>query len=1079
MTGNGSLRDIGNASVFGAATARSGGDVFNLNGKTLTIDQDTRYGLSGATAYSLGSITVSATLGGVLNIDGSKVRMVPFVQGSGTVTLGGTITCGSATAKVIGIQEHIAKPPVTTIAASVSLLMHMDGADNGATFTDFTGKAFTPSGNAQTKTATKKFGTASAYFDGAGDWISTPSHVGFDFNTGDLAVEFFINTTDAGANKTIINREWGASPYTGGWTITINAGKITVWNVAYSNATAMLISPLSYNDGQWHHVCWERYNGLNSLYIDGTRVISIANAGAVAAGAGALTIGNDVTFGAGARALVGYIDEVRIIKGSTPYRGANFTAPTAAFTDSTNGAVGWLKVTEWNGVAFPTTGTFTQAGYTFTMDGPDKAGFIEVVGDESSTITANRLGAVNITGEWFEVGTTTGVNTDTYQLPTNGSIQYYPAVWVETGVGTGVYEPYPCAGTLVAAASTATDAVRGKVCWASTAGVLRFGRDGTNAVGYTPTAGLKIRIPNILTANCTTAARTANVLPNATLATRYDFTTTGGGVINIDKALLNWYPSFAQAYSVNMSDVGISTQLSMSEVAQPINLTRVCVGQEAANAQFGLLMSLCFAGGTFNSCVFTSASLAASGRYVQSIADIAGFTFNNCKDYSFVFRANATTGAATITRAQNCTWNNQQIGLGQYALVTCTKLTFNNTVYHDCITTTGTTNAMSVWALSSNTAECTFNGLTFGGLTNVQPYTAIVAVNAAGCRDIKLRNIGTSPSSQLSLGSTNGTGTVLALANGAAAQDIKMQRVFASNTRTNLYSGDNSSTRISVENCMGDYADTPTLNMLNLLPRGIGCTNSVTGQTSIYGTVFTDTFASAVLGRIRVYCNEATSGYSITAGTPGFTGVGTIYMPTVGDQIIWEFPYYALGHTGFTTLTRTVGSVVGNWSWEMQYDKNDGTGWNGTWIDAAVNGNLTAITGIDPAKGVKLKFRITTLTASTSNTITTFCIETSSTAIAQANYYPLDLAPISLSGLQNGSDIIILQAGTTTEIVNINSNSGSTYSTTIDAGSYPSIDVCVYKQGYVPFSYRGLSVPSIGLDLPINQVADRNFYNPA
>lgn len=856
MAGNGTLRDIGNASVFGVTTARSGGDTYALNGKTLTIDQDTRYGLSGATTYSLGTITVSATLGGTINIDGRYVRLIPYNTGSGTITAGTLITVGSATAKVIGLYSAINTAPVLTGVAT-----------------------------------------------------------------------------------------------------------------------------------------------------------------------------------------------------------------------------GWIKVTEWNGVAFPTSGTYTQAGFTFTVTGADKAGWIEVVGDEASTITANRLGAVNITGEWFEVGTTTGTTTSTYQLPTNGSVQYYPAVWVETGTATGVYEPYPCAGSLVAAASTATDAVRGKVCWATTAGVLRLGHDGTNVVGYCPPAGRNIRIPNILTANCTTAARATNALPNATLATRYDFTTTGGGVINIDKALLTWYPSFAQAYSVSLTDVGIAEQLSMSEIAAPMTLTRVAVGQCAAQAQYGLLMSLCFAGGTFDNCIWTSASLAASGRYTKSITDISDFTFNNEKDYSFVIRGNATTGAANITRAIDCTWNNLQMGLGQYLLTTCNGLTFNNTVYHDCITTTATANPMSVWACASNTLNCKFDGLTFGGLTNVQPYTAILSVNAAGCANIKLRNIGTSPSSQLSLGATNATGTVCALATGAAAQDIKLQRIFTSLTRTNLYSGDNSSTRITVENCMGDYADVPVNAMLNVLCRGVGATPTYAGQVSVYGSHWFDHFTSTTVGRIAVLMNETTSLTSSQVSLSGgaaFTSAGGLYMPTVGMTATFTMPYFSLGHTGFANSALVMaGGTATNYTYAYQIDTGSGfSAWSAELTATALGTALNGVGAINPATGVKLKLRITTGTTN-ATAITSVYVITSSSAAAQANYYPLDTNTLSLTGLIPGSDVVILTSGTNTVINDVDANSGDSYSW-IYSGAQ-TVDVGVIKAGCVPLYIRNLSLTTTDSSLPIAQVVDRNY----
>lgn len=925
LAGNGTLRDIGNASVWGVATARTGGDTINTNGFTVTQDQDSRYGLSGTTSTTWGNITINASKGGKFVVDATKVWMIPFTGGSGTLTLGTQITIGGVTCNTIGIY------------------------------------------------------------------------------------------------------------------------------------TALNVAP------------------------------------------------------------------------------------------ATTGASGWLKVTNASGTP-GTISSGTYAGFTLTANGAAVRGFIEVNGDESAGFIGNRLGSVEIYGSWFEVGSTSGSSATTYQLPTNGSIQYYPAVYVDSdpvtitgaswssntatytcashnfvvgdevtiagvspsgynvtdvviiavtttsftialvgdpGVWTSggtakVLEAYPCAGSLVAAASTATDAIRGKVCWASTAGVLRFGSDGTNTVGYVPTAGRRIRIPNIITANNTTAARTANVLPNATLATRYDWTTTGGGVTIINKALLNWYPSFAQSYSVSLKYVGIATQLNISELASPLTAVRVCVGQEAANAQFGLLMSLNFAGGELNGCVFTSATLAASGRYILSLTDIYGFTFNNLKTYSFVLRGNATTGAATVTRAQACSWVSSTIGLGQFLLTTCKNLVFTNSTYFDCITTTGTANPMSVWACQTNCDTLKFDGLTFGGLTNVQPYTAILSINAAGCTNIKLRNIGTSPSSQLSLGSANQTGTVCVIATGAAASDVKLQRLFTSNTRTNLYSGDNSSTRISIENCMGDYADVPVNNMLNLVSKAVGSTPTYAAQTAVYGTHWFDHFTSATVGRIAILMNEPTaltvSQVTLTGGA-AFTAAGGLYMPTIGMTATFEMPYFALGHTLFTNSAAIMaGGTATNYNYNYSVDLNNGAGWSTmTTANYTTTTLATALNGLgalDPAKGVKLRIKITTSTTN-STAITSFYIITTSTAVAQGNYYPLDTNTVTFTGLPTGTDIVVLTAGTTTILSSIDANPTTSWSYTYSGAQ--SVDIGFIKPGYVVYYLRNLSLGTSDSSLPITLTADRNY----
>jgi hypothetical protein len=84
---------------------------------------------------------------------------------------------------------------------------------------------------------------------------------------------------------------------------------------------------------------------------------------------------------------------------------------------------------------------------------------------------------------------------------------------------------------------------------------------------------------------------------------------------------------------------------------------------------------------------------------------------------------------------------------------------------------------------------------------------------------------------------------------------------------------------------------------------------------------------------------------------------------------------------------------------------------------------------------------------------------------------------LQLTGLVSGSDIVILDAGTETERININANSGTTYNYVFSTGG--SVDICVYKQGYIPFSTRAYTLPATNGSLPIQQVADRNFSNPA
>lgn len=416
-------------------------------------------------------------------------------------------------------------------------------------------------------------------------------------------------------------------------------------------------------------------------------------------------------------------------------------APTAA--GAAMPAAGYIKIKQWNSIPYAA-GALTGIGANAT--GADVQGWIEIVGDEAGLCTVNRLNLFKIQGAYYEIGTTDGVRATTYQIPSNGTLQYHAGVEVETSAGSGVYEFYTCAGTLAAlAANIATDAVRGKVCWISSAGLLRFGHDGTNSTGgYIVPTGCKIRIANVFLANCTTAARTVNVLPNATLATRYEFATTGGGALEIDKASIGWYMNINQPFSVDLTNTGILTAAVFTEIASPIAWNNVNVGQEAANTQIALTINLSFAGGTIQNSIFARAAQAASGTYVSSFTDINGFDFTNCTFRSYIKAANATSGSINAIRAVDCTFTTTKLGGGRAFLTTCTDIPFTTTTYWDHpATTTPTAIPMYAFDIGANCLNCTFDGLTFGGLTLVQPYSGILNVGAAGCTNIKLRNLGT------------------------------------------------------------------------------------------------------------------------------------------------------------------------------------------------------------------------------------------------------------------------------------------------------------------------------------------------
>jgi hypothetical protein len=431
-------------------------------------------------------------------------------------------------------------------------------------------------------------------------------------------------------------------------------------------------------------------------------------------------------------------------------------APTAV--GAAMPASGFIKVKQWNDVAYAA-GALTGIGANAT--GPDVVGWIEIVGVESTTQTVPRLGQWLAYGDWFEVGTTTGNSASSYQLPVNGSaVVYQPAVQVETAPGSGVYEWWPCIGTKTAIANAfdKTTLPHNNVCWISTGGLLRFRNDGTNSAGGNlPESGRKIRIPNLIFNNCQSAGQTVNTVPNATLATRHDFTTTSSGAITMDKVMMNWYPSFTAAYSVIITNSAIMQTLLCSNIASTVTLDSVCLGQfdNLAAAQYSLQFQTCLAGGSVTDCIFTKANLGSSGHYNTFMQDCAGFDISNNKFIAFANRGNATTGSGTWNRVVDTTFDNNTFVGGRLLLTACSNLTFTNTKIIDSFATiTVTTNPQDFFALAVPATNIMIDGVMIEPKRG--PYTSFLLV-PAGAENVTLRNIGT-PGSPLNLGGDRKTG---------------------------------------------------------------------------------------------------------------------------------------------------------------------------------------------------------------------------------------------------------------------------------------------------------------------------------
>jgi hypothetical protein len=95
------------------------------------------------------------------------------------------------------------------------------------------------------------------------------------------------------------------------------------------------------------------------------------------------------------------------------------------------------------------------------------------------------------------------------------------------------------------------------------------------------------------------------------------------------------------------------------------------------------------------------------------------------------------------------------------------------------------------------------------------------------------------------------------------------------------------------------------------------------------------------------------------------------------------------------------------------------------------------------------------------------------TIVDETVKYPSTIITLTLTGLISGSDIVVLTAGTTTQLLNVDSNSGTTYGYVYSSTS--NVDIGVFKSGYVPFYIRNYTLSSSDASLPVAQVPDRNY----
>ena len=207
---------------------------------------------------------------------------------------------------------------------SCSLLLHFDTLNSSGSFIDNSSNNFaiTSSGGAGLSTSQYKFGGASAYFDGVGDYLTTKSDSSFAFGTGDYTIETWIYPTSIRNGENLIY----ATDVTGGTSFGFNQTQVYIGarGVAYDlQVTYTVVANV------WTHLAATRQSGTVRIFANGSLISSGTVTRNCPQGPG--VIGDYPTLTG--NGLTGYIDELRITKGIARYTGS-FTPPSLAFPNS-------------------------------------------------------------------------------------------------------------------------------------------------------------------------------------------------------------------------------------------------------------------------------------------------------------------------------------------------------------------------------------------------------------------------------------------------------------------------------------------------------------------------------------------------------------------------------------------------------------------------------------------------------------------------------------------------------------------------------------------------------------------------
>jgi hypothetical protein len=210
-------------------------------------------------------------------------------------------------------------PPTAPVGSTnASLYLPMD---NAGIFDKTGNNTLTPVGNASTSTTQTKYADTAMYFDGTGDYLRVPYHVGLVMGSSNFTIECWVYPTVLAGDITVFAAH--TADANGGYAVGFNGTLARTW-MNFSGSWLQVTGPaVSLNT--WNHIAVVRDGSSFYMYTNGVRGTVFTNGGAVTS-----TANSDVTIGARyngtSNYYTGYLENPQFLKGVAKYT-ANFTPP--------------------------------------------------------------------------------------------------------------------------------------------------------------------------------------------------------------------------------------------------------------------------------------------------------------------------------------------------------------------------------------------------------------------------------------------------------------------------------------------------------------------------------------------------------------------------------------------------------------------------------------------------------------------------------------------------------------------------------------------------------------------------------